>query len=86
MKTFIAGNVGAIGYSAFNYIDKTVKPLSIDGVSADTETVANGTYTLKRELILYTREDASESTAKFIEYLKKNAFRYTGKSGVFPVN
>jgi phosphate transport system substrate-binding protein len=85
MKRLVTKDINAIGYSAFNYIDNTVKPLSVNGVMANKNTINSGSYPLKRELILYTRSDVSENASRFIEYAKKNASKYTDKAGVFPI-
>jgi phosphate transport system substrate-binding protein len=71
MKKFITENPNGIGYSAFSYIDNTIKPLAVNGILASMESIKNSKYPLKRELILYTRDDASSDTIKFIEYIRK---------------
>lgn len=84
-KYFVAQNVNAIGYCALNYMDDTVKPLNVDGISASPDTITNGSFPLKRDLILYTRDDASSHISEFIEYVKKNAAAFV-QAGVFPMN
>lgn len=86
LKKFIAEKPNGIGYSAFSYIDDTIKPLTVNGIPASAETIQDGTYPLKRELILYTRDDASADTLKFVEYIKKVAPELAESSGVFPIN
>ena len=86
MKKFIIENPGGIGYSAFSYIDNTVKPLAVNGILASEESIKNGKYPLKRELILYTRDDATADTIKFVEYIKEIVPKLAKSSGVFPLN
>jgi phosphate transport system substrate-binding protein len=86
MKKFIIENPNGIGYNAFSYIDKTVKPLSVNGISASVESIKSGEYPLKRELILYTRDDASAEIIKFIEYIKDIVPKYSVKLGIFPTD
>jgi phosphate transport system substrate-binding protein len=86
LKKYIVENPNGIGYSAFSYIDDTVKPLAVNGVLASIESIKNGKYPLIRELILYTRDDASADTIKFIDYVKENTPKFAESLGVFPLN
>lgn len=86
MKKFIIESPGAIGYSALSYIDSTVKPLAVNGIIASTESIKSGKYPLKRELILYTRDDTSAEILEFIEYIKEIAPKYADKIGIFPLD
>jgi phosphate transport system substrate-binding protein len=86
MKRFIQANPNGIGYSAFSYIDKTVKPLTVNGVAAGKETIKSGKYPIKRELILYIKDDASTEIIKFIEYINEVTPKIAEKAGVFPLN
>ena len=51
---------GAIGYVSLDVIDETVKPLSIDGVQANEETIQNGQYSLQRPFVMATRGAISQ--------------------------
>ncbi len=86
MKEFIIKNPGAIGYSAFSYIDNTVKQLAVNSILASAETIKSGKYPLKRDLILYTRNDASAETLKFVEYIKEIAPNFAESIGIFPLD
>lgn len=85
VRTFVSQDVTAIGYCAMNYIDDTVKPLAVEGVSANPEAILDGSFPLKRELILYTRGDSPACVIRFVEYVVKNGAAFV-KAGVFPVN
>lgn len=85
MRSVVATSTNAVGYSAFNYIDSTVKPLSVNDIAANKDTIKSGTYPLTRQLLLYTREDLPENAKRFVEYVKNNASKYAQASGVFPI-
>ena len=82
-RIFVAKNSSAIGYCALNYIDNTIKPLIVDDIPANPDTITNGSFPLKRDLFLYTRDDAPTYITEFIEYVKKNAAAFA-QVGVFP--
>lgn len=82
-RTFVSQNVSAIGYCALNYIDDTVKPLAVEGIQASPDTINNGSFPLKRDLILYTREDAPPHIKRFVEYVIENGAAFV-KPGIFP--
>jgi phosphate transport system substrate-binding protein len=44
----------AIGYVGLGFVDRTVKPLLIDGVEAAPETVVTGVYPIARPLYMFT--------------------------------
>jgi len=46
---------GAVGYAGLGFVDRSVKPLTINGVEPSAETVVNKTYPLARELYMFTQ-------------------------------
>lgn len=84
-RVFVSQSVDGIGYCAMNYIDDSVKALCVEGIPATPTTVADGSFPLRRDLILYTRTDAPPHITEFIEYIIKNGARFV-KPGIFPVN
>ena len=44
----------AIGYAGLGFVDNTVKPLNIDGVTPTARTVASGKYPVSRPLYMFT--------------------------------
>jgi phosphate transport system substrate-binding protein len=44
----------AIGYAGIGFIDKTVKPLRINGIEPSLETVKSGAYPIARPLYMFT--------------------------------
>ena len=60
----------SIGYFSFGFLDETVKPLSLNGVSALEEEVHAGNYPLARGLYYLVRADnKSKTVADFIAYI-----------------
>jgi phosphate transport system substrate-binding protein len=46
---------GAIGYAGLGFVDRSVKPLSINGIEPSADTVVDKTYPLARELYMFTK-------------------------------
>ncbi|HRR83263.1 MAG TPA: PstS family phosphate ABC transporter substrate-binding protein, partial [Planctomycetota bacterium] len=53
---------GAIGYVGLGFVDRTVKPLEIEGVMPTKETVATAKYPVSRPLYMYTNGQPKEGT------------------------
>lgn len=52
MRQSVARQPGSIGYLSMAYIDETVQPVPIEGVSLSIETVYNNTYPLRTTLFI----------------------------------
>ena len=70
MITSVAGNKYAIGYVSLGSLNKTVKPLKIEGVSPSVSTIKNGTYKISRPFNIITKETGlSENASDFIRFI-----------------
>ncbi len=70
MLTSVAGNKYAIGYVSLGSLNKTVKPLKIEGVSPSVSTIKNGTYKISRPFNIITKETGlSENASDFIRFI-----------------
>lgn len=70
MLTSVAGNKYAIGYISLGSLNKTVKPLKIEGVSPSVSTIKNGTYKISRPFNIVTKETGlSENASDFIRFI-----------------
>lgn len=70
MLTSVAGNKYAIGYVSLGSLNKTVKPLKIEGVAPSVAAIKNGTYKISRPFNIITKEDGlSENAADFIRFI-----------------
>ena len=70
VKTTVAGNKNAIGFASFEYIDNTVKALSVNDIEPTAENVKAGDYKISRPFILVTKEDTlTENGQKLIDFV-----------------
>ena len=68
--TAIAKNRYAISYLGIGYLNKSVKSLQVNGVTASVATALSKEYLLSRELYMYTDEDAKGEVAKYLNFVK----------------
>ena len=69
MKSAVASDPYAIGYVSVGHMDKSVKPVALDGVTPSLETVKSRQYPVARGLYSNTKGKPSGLTRKFIDYL-----------------
>lgn len=86
LRIAVSAAPGAIGYLSFDYIDGSVKQLSVDGVSPCEETVRTGQYPIARGFWLCTRvEEHRAEVQNFLDYATGEAGRRTIESlGMLP--
>lgn len=68
--TAIAKNKYAIGYLGMGYVNKSVKGLQVNGVTASAQTALSKQYPMSRELYMYTNGEPKGEVAKFIAFIK----------------
>ena len=68
--TAIAKNRYAIGYLGIGYVNKSLKPLQVNGITASIATALSKEYPMSRELYMYTDGDATGNVAKYIAFVK----------------
>ena len=84
--TAIAKNRYAIGYLGIGYINKNVKPLQVNGVTASVQTALSKEYPLSRELYMYTNGDAKGGVAKYLGFVKSaEGQKIVEKEGFVPL-
>lgn len=70
VQTTVAKNSQSIGYVSFTYIDKTVKPMLIDGSQPTAENVKNGEYGVSRPfLMIYKDENMTKASKEFMNFI-----------------
>lgn len=70
MVVAVAENPRSIGYISYGYINKSLKPLSVDGVYPTIQNGKNGTYPISRKLYMYTdKKRLKNETAQFIDFV-----------------
>jgi len=68
--TAVAKNRYAISYLGIGYVNKSVKPLQVNGITASIATALSKEYPMSRELYMYTDGDAKGDVAKYIAFVK----------------
>lgn len=68
--TAIAKNRYAIGYLGIGYVNKSVKGVQVNGITASVATALSKEYPFSRELYMYTDGDAKGDVAKYIAFVK----------------
>jgi len=82
----ISKNRYAIGYIGFGYINKTVKPLTVNGVAASAKTALSKEFPVSRHLYMYTNGAPKGETAKFIKFiLSSEGQKLVAKEGFVPL-
>lgn len=69
MITNISNDPYAIGYISLGSLSGTIKAVNIDGAAASAENVKNGTYKVQRPFNIATKEDTSDLTKDFIDFI-----------------
>ena len=87
MKSAVASDPYAIGYVSVGHMDKSVKPVSLDGVIPSLETVKSRKYPVARGLYSNTKGKPTGLTKKFIDYLMSAAGQgIASDNGFIPVH
>jgi phosphate transport system substrate-binding protein len=68
--TAIAKNRYAIGYLGIGYVNKSVKGLQVNGITASVQTALSKEYPFSRELYMYTNGEAKGDVAKYLDFVK----------------
>ena len=65
----VASNKNAVGYIGLGYMNKSVKPITVNNVKGTSATTLNGTYPVGRPLYMFTNNWPEGEIAKFINYI-----------------
>jgi phosphate transport system substrate-binding protein len=68
--TAVAKNKYAIGYLGMGYVNKSVKGLQVNGVTASAQAALSKQYPMSRELYMYTDGEPKGEAANFIAFVK----------------
>ena len=70
VKETVAGNVNAIGFVSFEYLDDKVNIVNVENVEPKAELVQSGEYKISRPFILVNKADGlSEDGQKLIDFI-----------------
>ena len=85
--TEVEKNDGAIGYIGMGYMTDAVDGITVDGVAATVENVANKSYSISRALYWYVDGEPTGDIKAFIDFaLSPAGQEIVKKEGFVPVN
>lgn len=77
VRKIVSSTPGAISYVSFGYINKSVQPISINGVQPTENNVKNNKWKIWSYEHIYTRGKPTGLTKKFLTYLKNDHIQTT---------
>lgn len=83
----VAKNKYAVGYIGLGYVNKSVKPLTVNGIKGSEKTTLNGTYPISRPLYMFTRGWPTGDALNFINYVlnPQKGQKYVKEAGFVPL-
>lgn len=86
LVTAVSKNKYAIAYLGIGYVNKSVKPLQVNGVTASVQTAMSKDYPFSRELYMYTNGEPQGQVAKYIAFVKSpEGQKIVAKEGFVPL-
>jgi phosphate transport system substrate-binding protein len=85
LVTAVSKNRYAIAYLGIGYLNKSVKPLQVNGITASLQTAMSREYPMSRELYMYVNGKPGGAVAKYIAFVKSPAGqKIVAKEGFVP--
>ncbi len=86
LVTAVAKNHYAIAYLGIGYVNKSVKPLQVNSITASIQTAMSKEYPFSRELYMYTNGEPEGHVAKYIAFVKSaDGQKIVAKEGFVPL-
>ena len=86
LVTAVSKNRYAIAYLGIGYVNKSVRPLQVKGVTASIQTAMSKEYPFSRELYMYTNGEPQGQTAKYISFVKSaDGQKIVAREGFVPL-
>lgn len=86
LVTAVAKNRYAIAYLGMGYVNKSVKAVQVNGVTASVKTALSKEYPFSRELYMYTNGEPTGDVVKFIAFVKSaEGQKIVAKEGFVPL-
>ena len=86
LVTAVAKNKYAIAYLGIGYVNKSVKPIMVNGIKASIQTAMSKQYPFSRELYMYTNGEPVGQVAKYIAFVKSaDGQKIVAKEGFVPI-
>lgn len=89
MMTSVSNDDNGIGYISLGSLDDSVKAIEIDGVSASSESILAGDYTIARpfNIVVNDQSEMSEATQDFMNFiLSKDGQSIIEENGFIPID
>jgi phosphate binding protein len=87
LVTAVGRNRYAIAYLGMGYVNKSVKAVQVNGVTASVQTALSKEYPFSRELYMYTNGEPTGDVAKFIAFVKSvEGQKIVAKEGFVPLS
>jgi phosphate transport system substrate-binding protein len=83
----VSKNRYAIGYIGLGYVNKSVKPVTVNGIKGSEKTTLDGSYPISRALYMFTRGWPQGDALNFINYVlnPQKGQRYVKEAGFVPL-
>jgi len=83
----VSKNKVAIGYLGIGYVDKSVKALTINGITGNEETALSGKFPVSRALFMFTRGWPTGDILNFINYVlnPQKGQKFVREAGFVPL-
>jgi phosphate transport system substrate-binding protein len=83
----VSKNKNAIGYIGLGYVDKSVKPLTTNGIMGSAKTTLDSTYPISRALYMFTQGWPKGDALNFINYVlhPEKGQKYVKEVGYVPL-
>jgi phosphate transport system substrate-binding protein len=83
----VSKNPNALGYIGLGYLDKTIKAISVNGITGSAVTTLNGTYPISRALYMFTNGWPKGETLNFINFVlhPQKGQKYVAEIGFVPL-
>ncbi len=86
LVTAVSKNRYAIAYLGIGYVNKSVKPLQVNSITASVQTAMSKEYPMSRELYMYTNGEPAGDVAKYIAFVKSaEGQKIVAKEGFVPL-
>lgn len=69
VRSVVGDSPTAIGYISLGFVDATVRPLKVDGVTASEVTVADQSYPISRILHFFTKGKPEGFTKQYVDFV-----------------
>ncbi len=73
MMIAVTQNKNAIGYEGIGYVNKSVKPIAVDGIQGSPSAARSGKYPLSRYLYMFTAGWPEAEVLDFISFMQSDA-------------